>query len=64
VLAVLVFLTLAIVHLEELLAMAFTLSVFATALAVCLVLLMVYDRPFGSGGSTVPATLLRDVMPD
>ena len=32
--------------------------------AVCLVLLMVYDRPFGVGGFALQPTVLRDIMPD
>ena len=30
--------------------------IFSTAVAMCLVLLMVYDRPFGLGGFTLPPT--------
>jgi hypothetical protein len=52
------------VHIENQLAMAITLFIFSTALAICLVLLMVYDRPFGAGGFTVPPTVLRAVMPN
>jgi Protein of unknown function (DUF4239) len=64
VLAALILVTIAMIHIENLLAGAITLFIFSTAVAVCLVLLMVYDRPFGAGGFTVSSTLLRDVMPD
>jgi hypothetical protein len=64
VLAILILMTLAVVHIDNRLAMAFTMSVFSTAVAVCLVLLMVYDRPFDAGGFAIEPTALRDVMPD
>jgi hypothetical protein len=64
VLAVLILITLACVHIKHRLAMAITMFIFSTAVAFCLVLLMVYDRPFGLGGFVVQPTLLRDVMPD
>jgi hypothetical protein len=44
--------------------MAITMFIFSTAVAVCLVLLMVYDRPFGAGGFVIQPTVLRDIMPD
>jgi hypothetical protein len=31
---------------------------------MCLVLLMVYDRPFGSGGFAAPPTAYQEAMPD
>jgi len=52
------------IHIEVLLAMAVTMFIFSTAVALCLVLLMVYDRPFGAGGFIIEPTVLRDVMPD
>lgn len=64
VLATLILLTIAMMHIDNRLAMAITLFIFSTAVAICLVLLMVYDRPFGAGGSTVPPTVLRAVAPD
>jgi hypothetical protein len=64
VLAVLILMTLAAVHLESRLAMAFTMFVFATAVGVCMVLLMIYDRPFDVGGFVIEPKMLRDVMPD
>jgi hypothetical protein len=64
VLAILILMTLAAVHIDSRLAMAFTMFVFATAVGVCMVLLMVYDRPFDAGGFAIDPTVLRDVMPD
>jgi hypothetical protein len=64
VLAVLILITLAMVLLENRLAMAITTFIYSTAIAVCLVLLMVYDRPFGVGGFVIQPTVLRDIMPD
>jgi len=37
---------------------------FSTALAICLTLLLIYDRPFSAGGFTMTPTLLREVAPD
>jgi hypothetical protein len=56
--------TLAAIHINAPLAMAVAMFVFSTAVAMCLVLLMVYDRPFGSGGFTVPPTAYQEAMPD
>jgi Protein of unknown function (DUF4239) len=63
-LAVLILITLAMVLLENRLAMAIATFIYSTAIAVCLILLMVYDRPFGVGGFVVQPTVLRDIMPD
>jgi hypothetical protein len=46
------------------LAMAISIFIFSTAIATCLVLLLVYDRPFGAGGFTVTPVVLRAVMPN
>jgi hypothetical protein len=64
VLAMLILVTIAMVHIEKRLAMAITLFIFSTAVAICVVLLMVYDQPFGAGGATVPPTVLRAVIPN
>lgn len=64
VLAVLILITLALVLIEDRLAMAIAMFIYSTAIAVCLVLLMVYDRPFGVGGFVIQPTVLRDIMPD
>jgi Protein of unknown function (DUF4239) len=64
VLATLILLTLAFVHIDRPLAIGVSLFIFSTAVAICLVLLIVYDRPFGAGGFTVRPTGLRAVVPD
>jgi hypothetical protein len=64
VLAMLILVTIALVHIDKRLAMAIGMFIFSTAIATCLVLLMVYDRPFGAGGSTVTPAVLRAVMPN
>lgn len=64
VLAGLILVTIAAIHINVRPAMAVTMFVFSTAVAMCLVLLMVYDRPFGSGGFTLPPTAYREAMPD
>ena len=64
VLAVLIMVTIAMIHIDNQLARAIALFIFSTAIAICLVLLVVYDRPFGAGGSTVSPTLLRHIVPD
>jgi hypothetical protein len=64
VLAGMILVTLAAIHIHAQLAMAIAMFVFSTAVAMSLVLLMVYDRPFGSGGFTLPPTAYREAMPD
>jgi Protein of unknown function (DUF4239) len=64
VLAGMILVTIAAIHINVRPAMAVTMFVFSTAVAMCLVLLMVYDRPFGSGGFTLPPTTYREAMPD
>jgi hypothetical protein len=64
VLSGLILITLAAIHINARLAMAIAMFVFSTAVAMCLVLLMVYDRPFGLGGYTLPPTAYREAMPD
>ena len=59
-----VLITLAMIHIDNRVAMAITMFIFSTGIAVCLVLLMVYDRPYGAGGFVVQPTVLRDIMPD
>jgi hypothetical protein len=54
----------AMLLIQERLAMAIAIFINSTGIAVCLVLLMVYDRPFGVGGFNIQPTVLRDVMPD
>jgi hypothetical protein len=64
VLAGMILVTIAAIHINVRPAMAVTMFVFSTAVAMCLILLMVYDRPFGSGGFTLPPTAYREAMPD
>ena len=64
VLAGMILVTIAAIHINARPAMAVTMFVFSTAVAMCLILLMVYDRPFGSGGFTLPPTPYREAMPD
>jgi hypothetical protein len=64
VLAGMILVTIAAIHINARWAMALTLTIFSTAVAMCLVLLLVYDRPFGSGGFTLPPTAYREAMPD
>ena len=44
--------------------MAVGLFTFSTAIAICLVLLMEYDRPFVPGGFVLSPTDYRDAIPD
>jgi hypothetical protein len=64
VLSGMVLVTIAAIHINVRPAMAVAMFVFSTAVTMCLVLLMVYDRPFGSGGFTLPPTAYREAMPD
>jgi hypothetical protein len=64
VLATLILVTIALIHIDKRMAMAISMFIFSTAVAACLVLLMVYDRPFGAGGYTVTPAVLRAVMPN
>ena len=58
VLAGLVLVCIAVVHLDSLPAAALNLFLFATAVAACLFLLMVNDRPFSAGGfHLLPSTV-------
>jgi len=58
---VLILLTIAFVHLKRRATALVNLVVFSTAVASCLVLLMVHDRPFATGGVTIEPDALRDV---
>jgi hypothetical protein len=59
---VLILLTIGMVHVDRPITSAVNLLIFSTAVAVCLVLLMVHDRPFATGGITPQPDTLRDVM--
>jgi Protein of unknown function (DUF4239) len=57
----LILLTIAFVHLNRPATAVVNLVIFSTAVACCLVLLMVHDRPFAAGGITLQPHALRDV---
>jgi hypothetical protein len=42
-------------------AMAVTLVIFSTGVAICLLLLLAYDRPFAAGGVTLTPTAFREI---
>jgi hypothetical protein len=60
----LILVTTALIHIDNRPAMAATLFIFSTAVAVCLVLLIVYDRPFAAGGVTMEPTTFREIAVD
>jgi Protein of unknown function (DUF4239) len=64
VLTMLILVTTALIHIDNRPAMAATLFIFSTAVAVCLVLLIVYDRPFAVGGVTMEPTTFREIAVD
>lgn len=64
VLAVLMLLTVAMVHIDRPFAMAVNLFSLSTALAVCLVLLLVNDRPFSAGGFEIRPYALGQIAID
>lgn len=61
ILAALVLVTVAMVHVERLTTTAMNLFVFSTAVAACVAILMVYDAPFAAGGNSVEPSVLRDI---
>ena len=62
VLAGLIELTIAMIHVENRGTKVITMLIFATAVAVSTLLIMAYDRPFGGGVFVTPAAL-KDVLP-
>jgi len=46
-------LSIAIIHVKRHVSMAVALWMFSSAFSICFVLLLVYDRPFRSGGLSV-----------
>jgi hypothetical protein len=60
-LAVLTLLIIAMVHVERPVTLAFSLIVYASAVAACMTLLMENDRPFAAGGNTVQPTALLEI---
>jgi Protein of unknown function (DUF4239) len=63
ILTVLVLVVIAIVHLDRPITAAANLFIFSTAVAVCLILLMVNDHPFSRGGINADLTTLQQVVP-
>lgn len=57
----LLLLTIAMLHVGRHVTTAINLFILSTAVAACVVLLMINDRPFSSGGITVLPTSLREV---
>lgn len=64
VLACLVLGTIAIVHAGNRRAQAITVGTFAAATAAALIVILVYDRPFGGGGISIEPTALIEVRPE
>lgn len=61
VLCALVLVTIAIIHVDTRITSAINLFIFATAIAVCLLILMVNDRPYAPGGNTVTPHALHEL---
>jgi len=61
VLAVLLLLIVAMVHIEQPLAKAMGLFILSTAIAVCTMLLLVNDRPFSTGGFFIGSDVLQQI---
>src|SRR5690348_6844869 len=64
VLGTLMLATVAMVHIDRPLAMAVNLFILSTALAVCLLLLLVNDRPFSTGGYEIRPDSLGQIVID
>lgn len=63
ILATLMLIGIRIVHADRVAAAA-NLLIFASAIGACLVLLIVSDRPFSSGGVTLQPSALHEIKPD
>ena len=63
-LSVTVLITIASIHIHQRGTMAVGLLAFSTAVAICLVLLMEYDRPFVPGGFVISPADYRDAILD
>jgi hypothetical protein len=57
----LILLTIAMLHVGRHVTTVVNLFIFSTAIAACVVLLIINDRPFSAGGHTVLPTSLREV---
>jgi hypothetical protein len=64
ILAILILATTALIHIGKPAAMATTLFIFSTAVAVCVVLLLQNDRPFAAGGITLTPAAFREIALD
>ena len=64
ILAALIHLTIAMLHVDSPAATLITMFLFGTAVAASMLLIVAYDQPFSSGGIRVLPTALQDVMPD
>lgn len=64
ILAALIIVTTGLIHIGRPRAKATTLVIFSTATAVCLTLLMAYDRPFAPGGITLDPNIYREINLD
>jgi hypothetical protein len=64
VLSILILFTIAMIHIDNRVAMAATMFIFSTAGAVSVTLLMAHDRPFAIGGVTMQPTLFRAIVVD
>jgi hypothetical protein len=62
VLDALILLTIAMLHVGRHATTAINLFVFSTAIAACLVILMINDRPFNAGGEMIESAPLHEVM--
>ena len=63
ILSTLVLLVIAMVHIDWPAVVALNLFLFSTAVALCLILLMVNDRPFSHGGASLDLRALQQVDP-
>jgi len=64
VLAILILMTTAMVHIGRPAALSMSLVMFSTAIAGCLVLLLANDRPFAAGGITISPAAFREIALD
>jgi hypothetical protein len=62
--AALIMVTIAAIHVEKKWAMAISLFAFSSAIAICLVLLLDYDHPFGHGDFSIMPTQYIEAMPN
>jgi hypothetical protein len=64
VLGILVLVTIAMVHIDRRLTIGVNLFLFATAMAACLMLLLINDRPLSAGGYTLDFRVFQEVEID